>query len=72
MKNPESGILFFAKYTKRNTYGTVLWYDVPKGRKFSRGDSMTGICERNAKRVEGTNFREYHTGKFYRISLSGE
>lgn len=32
---------------------------------------MTRICERNAKRVEGTNFREYHTGKFYRISLSG-
>ena len=33
---------------------------------------MTGMCERNAKRVEGTNFKEYHTGKFYRICLSGE
>ena len=32
---------------------------------------MTGICEQNAKRVEETNFREYHTGKFYRICLSG-
>ena len=32
---------------------------------------MTEICERNAKRVWGTNFQEYHPGKFYRICLSG-
>ena len=32
---------------------------------------MTEICERNAKRVWGTNIQEYHTGKFYRICLSG-
>ena len=32
---------------------------------------MTGKSERNAKRTGETNLQKYHTGKFYRLCLSG-